>query len=244
MTLSSLSSPPAHHRPGLPSPGVAAYDSAGPTGPPDLAYARRLADAAERLGDATDVAELWSLVAREALALIEADGVAVLEYGGRSWHPLATELVGGTRSGQVASRIDAAAQRGLLTGPGGRTDLECPGGWRSLLVMALDRRPSRVVTRLLWFADGPGAFAGCGDLADLFARHAGTAVRAVTARESLSQAAAARQRVGQAVGILMSRYRMQADPAMALLRQQSQYTNTKLRIVAQEVILTGDLPRD
>ena len=168
---------------------------------PALAYAVLLADAAERRDDASDIADLWSLVAQEALALIDADGVMVVEYRSHSWFPLATRLADGTQSNQVPARLDAAAQRGVLTDPGERTDLECPGGWRSLMVTALDRRPSRAITRLLWFADRPDAFPGRLDLAQLLSRHAGAAARGITTRESLKLAVAARQRVGQAIGI-------------------------------------------
>jgi ANTAR domain-containing protein len=240
MTSALLSS--TSHRPRASDARTRSQHRPAPLAQPSVAVAALLADAAERLADATNVAELWSLLVEEAFAFFDADGVAVLERRGQSWVALVSRLAGGTPADQTRARMESAAQRGLLTDPGERTDPDCPGGWQSLLVAALDRRPSRVVTRLIWFADRPGAFVGGNDRADLLARHAGIAVRAVTTRESLGEAVSARQRVGQAVGILMARYRITADPAMALLRHRSQHTNIKLRDIADEVILTGELP--
>ena len=67
------------------------------------------------------------------------------------------------------------------------------------------------------------------------------AVRNVVARETLNQAIAARHRVGQAQGILMARYQLTAEQAFAVLKRQSQATNVKLRIIADQVIRSGAL---
>ena len=48
--------------------------------------------------------------------------------------------------------------------------------------------------------------------------------------------------VGQAMGILMERFDMDADRAFAVLKRYSQDTNTKLRDVAQQLIDTRKLP--
>lgn len=218
-----------------------------PAEPGHLAYAAALAAAAERMGDAAALDQLWPLMAEEALALIEADGAAIVEYVARSWFPLAVRTSdASTATDRVRAGVDAAARDGLLTYPGVTHDVE-PGSfandWRSVLVVGLDRRPSRVSTRLLWFADRPGAFTAYAELADLAARHASAAARAVTSRETLSQAVAARHRIGQAQGILMARRQLTAEQAFTLLQRRSQGTNTKLRTIAEDVILTGDLAR-
>jgi AmiR/NasT family two-component response regulator len=44
------------------------------------------------------------------------------------------------------------------------------------------------------------------------------------------------------MGILMERYHLDSDQAFAVLRRYSQTTNTKLRLVAQELIDTRTLP--
>src|SRR4029453_4234544 len=88
----------------------------------------------------------------------------------------------------------------------------------------------------------PATLSRYGDLAEAFAHHASLAFRVVTERDNLSQAAAARHRVGLAQGILMTRHQLTADQAFTLLKRHSQNTHVKLRIIAQAVIQTGDLP--
>lgn len=214
-----------------------------PPMPGDLAYAAALAGAAERLGDAADLDELWPRLTGESLALIPADGVVVVERRKRVWSLLAVRSGDGATSVDQAELVVAAAERqGLLAGPGSAVDrVALPDGWRSVLVVPLDRRPSREANRLLWFAGGSDGLDAYADLADLLGRHAGAAARDVNSRVSLGHAVEARNRVGQAQGILMARYRITADQAFAVLLRHSQDTNTKLRLLADDVILTGRL---
>jgi AmiR/NasT family two-component response regulator len=67
-----------------------------------------------------------------------------------------------------------------------------------------------------------------------------------TAREeaTLWRVADARKLVGQAQGILMERFDLDADRAFALLRCYSQDTTAKLRDVARDLIATRKLPAD
>ena len=51
----------------------------------DLAYTRALAAASQRMWAASDVAALWRTVVDEAVALIAADGAAVVTYTERFW---------------------------------------------------------------------------------------------------------------------------------------------------------------
>jgi chromosome segregation ATPase len=48
--------------------------------------------------------------------------------------------------------------------------------------------------------------------------------------------------IGAAVGIVMARYRVSEVGAFELLKKASQESNRKLRLVAADVVLTGDLP--
>jgi GAF domain-containing protein len=80
-------------------------------------------------------------------------------------------------------------------------------------------------------------------IAHILARHASVAVANARHDESMAQAIDARKLVGQAMGILMERYGIDADRAFAILRRYSQDTNTKLRDVAHELIETRKLPR-
>jgi hypothetical protein len=57
--------------------------------PRDLAYTTALAAACRRMWAAPEVAALWRTVAEEAVALIAADGAAVVTYTERFWQTLA-----------------------------------------------------------------------------------------------------------------------------------------------------------
>jgi AmiR/NasT family two-component response regulator len=48
--------------------------------------------------------------------------------------------------------------------------------------------------------------------------------------------------IGQAQGILMERERISADAAFDILRRASQHLNIKLRVVAQNLVDTGERP--
>lgn len=80
-------------------------------------------------------------------------------------------------------------------------------------------------------------------VAQILARHASVAVATARNEQSMTQAVDARKLVGQAMGILMERFDIDADRAFAILRRYSQDTNTKLRDVAQQLIETRKLPR-
>lgn len=81
-------------------------------------------------------------------------------------------------------------------------------------------------------------------IAELLARHASVAVDSARTEQNLARAVDARMVVGQAMGILMERYGIDAGRAFAVLRRYSQDTNTKLRDVAQRLIDTRQLPRN
>ena len=111
----------------------------------------------------------------------------------------------------------------------------------SALVVRIEGSPRQPV-RLVWFVTRPATVSPCADVAEAFAHHASLALEAVTERDNLNRAVAARHRVGLAQGILMTRRQLTADQAFTLLKRQSQNTNVKLRTIAQTVIQTGDLP--
>lgn len=76
----------------------------------------------------------------------------------------------------------------------------------------------------------------------IFASHAAATLVSVRERENLKDAIEGRTLIGQAQGILMSRFDLDADRAFAVLRRFSQTQNTKLRAVAELVIASGELP--
>lgn len=80
------------------------------------------------------------------------------------------------------------------------------------------------------------------DMAEVFAVHAATALIAVQEREHLRAGMNARTLIGQAQGILMERFDIDADHAFAVLRRYSQAQNLKLRAVAEDVVRHRVLP--
>jgi len=80
------------------------------------------------------------------------------------------------------------------------------------------------------------------DVAHVLARHAAVAVAATREQAQLWQAIDARQLVGQATGILMERFALDADRAFDVLRRYSQHHNLKLHEVATRLIESRRLP--
>ncbi len=72
----------------------------------------------------------------------------------------------------------------------------------------------------------------------VLAAHAASAILASRESEQLQSALSSRDRIGQAKGIIMERFKIDDVRAFAMLRQLSQETNTKLVDVAQRVINT------
>jgi GAF domain-containing protein len=81
-------------------------------------------------------------------------------------------------------------------------------------------------------------------VAHLLARHAAVAMDAVSDAAHLWRAIDARALIGQAQGILMERFDVDADRAFAILRRYSQDHNVKLRTLAQRLVEERTLPRD
>ena len=60
--------------------------------------------------------------------------------------------------------------------------------------------------------------------------------------ENLEIALRTSRRIGVAIGVLMGQHGWTEDEAFAALRSASQRRHRKLRDIAEEVALTGDLP--
>jgi hypothetical protein len=196
---------------------------------------------------APDVAALWRTVVDEAMALIAADGAAVVRHTERFWQTLAVRPSDAAPDDSAtAAVIEMLFRQGLLQQPISIDDPAEGASWdvvgrRALLVVRIGGT-SRQPVRLAWYATRPATLSPYADLAEAFAHHASLAFRVVTERENLNRAVAARHRVGQAQGILMTRRQLTADQAFTLLQRHSQNTHLKLRAIAQTVIQTGDLP--
>lgn len=76
------------------------------------------------------------------------------------------------------------------------------------------------------------------NIAQLFAVHAALALGRSRTEHQLNDAIAARKEIGQALGILMERYKIQEDRAFQFLVRASSTSNLKLREVARELVDT------
>jgi hypothetical protein len=215
--------------------------------PRDLAYTRALVTAYRRMWAAPDVAALWRIVVDEALALIAADGVAVVTYTEGFWQTLAARPSDAAPDDSAAAAvIEMLFRQHLPQQPVSIDDPAAGASWNGLgtraFLVARIEGSSRQPVRLVWHATRPDTLSRYADVAEAFAHHAGLALEAVTERANLNRAVAARHRVGLAQGILMARRQLTAHQAFTLLQRRSQDTNVKLRTIAQTVIQTGDLP--
>lgn len=115
-------------------------------------------------------------------------------------------------------------------------------GLRSALSVSLETHERRYGSLNL-YAERVDAF-DSEDLAvaEIFARHASVALASKHSEEGLQLAVDSRRLIGQAQGILMERFKIDADRAFDVLRRFSQTNSVKLRDVAQQVVQSRELP--
>lgn len=93
------------------------------------------------------------------------------------------------------------------------------------------------------YADTPEAFdEESQTIARIFAVHAAIALAAAERETHLETALRSRDRISQAKGILMERYKLTPDQAFTLLARAGSATNRKIRDIAEEITTTGDIP--
>ena len=98
---------------------------------------------------------------------------------------------------------------------------------------------SQTAGALNLFASKPDAFDAESETAGaILAAHAAAAILASRRGEQLESALSTRDRIGQAKGIIMERYRVDDVQAFDMLRRLSQESNTRLVDIAQRVIDT------
>jgi GAF domain-containing protein len=90
------------------------------------------------------------------------------------------------------------------------------------------------------YSDTRGAFDESRHIVELFASQAAIAMNFVRTTQTLQEALASRKTIGQAIGIVMERYRIDEDQAFAFLVRTSQDGNVKLRAVAQKIVDLGN----
>jgi GAF domain-containing protein len=88
-----------------------------------------------------------------------------------------------------------------------------------------------------------GAFEDVGSLSALFAHQAGQVIGYAQEITNLAEAVRTRTTIGQAVGIVMERYKLNDQRAFAFLQRLSSHRNIKLRLVAREIVESTDAER-
>ncbi|GAB3297998.1 ANTAR domain-containing protein [Parasphingorhabdus pacifica] len=93
------------------------------------------------------------------------------------------------------------------------------------------------------YSSQPNAFTERSELIGwIVASHAAVAFSSARLRAQLHSAIATRQAIGEALGIVMERYKVSEDQAFAVLKTSSQHRNIKLRELAEEITTTGEIP--
>jgi len=116
-------------------------------------------------------------------------------------------------------------------------------GVRSMLCVQLFT-DDKTLGALNMYSWQPTAFTMDGDRNEALAlgAHVAVALAAAQQIEGLTTAINTRTIIGQAEGILMERFGIDADRAFAVLRRASSQTNTKLHLVATELVTTRQMP--
>ena len=220
-------------------------------------YDDNFADVADQLyalGDASRVAEGIARIGRDALGC---DAAAVsLVASGRRLRPAAATAHEAWRAVELQGSLGEGPGRTAVAQcePVGSADIAAETRWpmwagavaelgfRSSLAVPLHER-GRVFAILHLYSERPDAFdAARVSLASLLARRSAVALAAVTRTDHLKKAVDARTVIGQAEGILMERYGLDADTAFSVLRRYSQQGNQKLHDVAERVVHKRELP--
>ena len=228
----------------------------------DLSAAPRLAVLARQLCERPTEAEARQLLADQAVTLTGCTAAAyartVPGSGGRelTWGgpaelvELLAKLVPAAREAAVAAVFD---QRQPVTVADLAADRRWPdyaGTLRHSPIRSVRAEPIRLAEDdlgvLVRYASVPGFFdAEQCRLGAVLAEHAALGLSLLQSRhraEHLSIALQSSREIGQAMGILMATHKVTADAAFDLLRAASQQGHLKLREVAREVTLTGQLP--
>ena len=233
-------------------------------GDPASEVADTFSETARILFSAGDVTETLVRVVELAVATIEGCDFAGLfllenEVVTSPIHtdPMVDEIDALQQDNREGPCLDAIAQRLLFYADDLANDPRWPQfgpqanmvGIRSVLALPLS--VCGTLGALNLYARYPAAF-GVVDRARgvILAALAGLSISAAHAHDdaerraaNLTSALATREVIGQAQGILMERERIASGEAFDILRRASQHLNRKLRDVAQDLVDTGEKPR-
>lgn len=95
------------------------------------------------------------------------------------------------------------------------------------------------------YSSRPNAFTERSELVGwILASHAAVAFSSARHSAQLQSAIATRQSIGEALGIIMERYKISEDQAFDMLKTSSQHRQLKLRDIAEQVTVTGEIPEE
>jgi GAF domain-containing protein len=218
------------------------------------------ASLAESLADIEGVTETIDQIVSFAVQEIDTTygGITLIKSGGRNF-----TTVGATHQSVVeADRIqyelgegpcvDAAAEAKIVVSSYLATDERWPEwgpkasalGFNSVLSAELHAR-GRKIGALNLYGTSEATFTPEDiSLAALFARQGALALGYARSEEGLREALETRTVIGQAQGVLMERFDIDADRAFATLRRYSQHHNIKLKALCHELVATRELPAE
>ena len=105
-------------------------------------------------------------------------------------------------------------------------------------VVLFDTTRARGVLNL--YSRRSGAFDDTAVLTDLFTRHSATALAYAAEYQDRETTASERRAVGQALGIVMGRYKLPEADAFALLQRTADHRAVSVRLVAQELVARAE----
>jgi GAF domain-containing protein len=216
------------------------------------------ASLAETLADVEGVTETIDQIVSFAVEAIDTTygGITLVKSNGRSF-----ATVGATHQSVVeADRIqyelregpcvDAAADAKIVVSSYVATDDRWPNwgpkasalGFNSVLSAELHARGRRIGALNLYGTSEANFTPEDIALAALFARQGALALGYARSEEGLREALETRTVIGQAQGLLMERFEIDADRAFATLRRYSQHHNIKLKELCHQLVETRTLP--
>lgn len=218
-----------------------------------------LASLAESLAGVEGVMETTDQIVSFAVEAIDTSygGITLVKSGGRSFstvgatHPSVAEADRMQYELQQGPSVDAAVDSKIVVSDHLATDERWPEwgprasqfGFNSVLSAELHARGRRIgALNLYGTAEGtfsPEDIA----LAALFARQGALALGYARTEEGLREALETRTVIGQAQGVLMERFEIDADRAFATLRRYSQHHNIKLKVLCGQLVETRRLPQ-
>ncbi|MGN6252992.1 MAG: GAF and ANTAR domain-containing protein [Marmoricola sp.] len=224
--------------------------------PDPAALAGALTDAAKAINSTQTVQETLDSIVAAALRSVpgfDSVGISITHHGGKVETMAATDrFVWDLDTLQYelgeGPCLDAIRQETVVVVENARHEQRWPRyipaalqrGLQAQMGICLFDDGSSVGGLNFYATSTEGVPAGAREVAEMFAEHAAIALGRTRREENLTEALRTRQVIGQATGIVMERYHVDADRAFAFLVRASQTGNVKLRDIAQELIDTAN----